>query len=64
MPHKYRGVAEWLHLHARWGWLVKAIPWPFLPGKKTLVSIVQDKHAPGLVWMAVETRKSLGPTGI
>ena len=33
MPYKYRG-AEQLHLGAKWGWLVKAIPWPFPQGKK------------------------------
>jgi len=53
MPYKYRG-AEQLHLGTRWGWLVKAIPWPFSPGQKPRFSLYRMLGEPqgqsGWLW--------------
>jgi len=54
-----------LNLSAGWGWVINTMPWPFYPWKGFPVPIVQESGwASGPVWMVVEKRKFLAPTGV
>ena len=54
-----------LNLSAGWGWMINTMPWPLYLWKGFPVPTVQESGwASGPVWMVVEERKFLAPTGV